>query len=365
MDEIELVIEHVLGSLQKRVEACDGGFDLDTDDIMLRAAHDFIFSCFYKQYNRINYDAKEDEHTGVLHRAVNSSMNPLVPYSILLKVLEPIPKYFAAIFMEYGRMKAKIFRFVEDQLALSLRARKEVARAKREGLKIDPEVIKLSDGKVYRRNMIDPFVDNYFEGKISRTEYMNSSMNLYLAGTKTLADALSRTLYYLASHTSVQDKLRESIMEHGIDSEYLTWCINEVLRLEPPVTFGCSRTVEREYEVEGGAVPKGTFVLTHAYTIHRLPEYWGEDANQFKPERWQHADKFHPTQYIAFGLGSRGCPGKEFALIVTRKLMVSLLTRYKFERSSKTSDANLYRSFLYIFLIFEFPTYVKVTKLQM
>lgn len=349
----------MLTSLTNRFESDTKSIDVNADDIMFRTAKDLIYSCFYKKYNHVNYNPQDK---GNLHkiRGMHGYSHWIVPYIMLYPLVMRILKPFVGNLFGHK----KIVTFIKEQLASSLVARKEKSLAEKKGVKIDTENIPLGDGRVYRRNMIDPFTDSYYEGKISRTEYMNSSLFLFFAGVKTVADAMSRMLYYLATNTTAQEKLRESIFTSGIDSEYLTWCINEVLRLEPPVTNSCGRITEYDIEVKEGVVPKGTYIITHAYTIHRLPEYWGEDANQFNPDRWRDADKFHPTQFIPFGLGPRSCVGKEFALCSIRKVMVSLLTRYKFERCERTSDANLFRAFVHMFLIIEFPTYVRITKLN-
>lgn len=42
----------------------------------------------------------------------------------------------------------------------------------------------------------------------------------------------------------------------------------------------------RETEVCGEVFPAGTILSVPSYSIHRLKEYWGEDADEFKPERW-------------------------------------------------------------------------------
>lgn len=365
VDEVDSVIEHLLNGLEKRLGIKCEAIDLNADDIMLRFATDLIFTCFYKQKDAVDFVSNEDFYTGLIQNCVDKFAQPIVPYAMLFPLLRPVINWIVETVTGIGYGKKLVFSSIDKQMATSGMARKEMDAAKKKGVHIDPDNVKLSDGRIIKRNMIDAFFDSYYDGKVTRTEYINTSLFLFLAGVKTVADAISRLLYYLAIHMPVQEKLRESIIESGTDSEYLTWCINEVLRLEPPVPMGSSRELDKDYKVEGGVVPKGTFVIPHSYTLHRLPEYWGEDASQFKPERWQHADKFHPAQYMPFGLGPRACPGKDLAMVVIRKLMGLLLTRYKFERSSKTSDANLFRSFLHVFVIYEFPTYVRMTRLKL
>lgn len=46
------------------------------------------------------------------------------------------------------------------------------------------------------------------------------------------------------------------------------------------------------------------------YTIHRRKDLYGEDADEFKPERWE---KLRPGwEYLPFNGGPRICLGREF-----------------------------------------------------
>ena len=38
--------------------------------------------------------------------------------------------------------------------------------------------------------------------------------------------------------------------------------------------------------MDGHFIPKGTLVVIHPTVMHRLPEYWGDDAEEFRPSRW-------------------------------------------------------------------------------
>lgn len=53
-------------------------------------------------------------------------------------------------------------------------------------------------------------------------------------------------------------------------------------------------------------------VFYSVYSMHRLPETYGPDALEFKPERWE---KLKPGwAYIPFNGGPRICIGQQFAL---------------------------------------------------
>jgi len=52
------------------------------------------------------------------------------------------------------------------------------------------------------------------------------------------------------------------------------------------------------------------FLLTQ-----RDPNIWGEDAAQFRPERWEDSDvKPSACEYMPFSAGKRVCPGQQLAL---------------------------------------------------
>ena len=47
-------------------------------------------------------------------------------------------------------------------------------------------------------------------------------------------------------------------------------------------------------------VKKGTVLVVSYYALHRDTRLWGEDAAEFKPERWEKASS-EPWRYQAFG----------------------------------------------------------------
>lgn len=60
-------------------------------------------------------------------------------------------------------------------------------------------------------------------------------------------------------------------------------------------------------------VRKGTQVAYSVYAMHRRPDLWGEDANTFRPERWEENAK-HGWEYLPFNGGPRICLGREYFL---------------------------------------------------
>jgi len=70
------------------------------------------------------------------------------------------------------------------------------------------------------------------------------------------------------------------------------------------VSNGTIRILEEDTQILGITIPKNTNVHFPHYTIHRDKKVWGEDANEFKPERIWHNDSFLP-----FTISPRDCLG--------------------------------------------------------
>lgn len=247
---------------------------------------------------------------------------------------------------------------------LGLRAKQELQMAKS---KENSDNFIMNDGTIFRRNMMDHVIDQFHAGKLNENEYMNSTFFLFLAAAKTTADALSRLAYNLANHRDIQSRLRESIIADGVDSEYLLWCINESLRLFPPVNAGCSRKLSEDLDSKFGLIPAGTLVITPAFAIHRSEKYWGLDADEFKPERWSNSKHFHPVQFLAFGAGKRNCLGRDFALSAIKKLIVTMLHRYEFLPCPETNTDSILKfgAPLLIFMTSDEPTHVRLAHLNL
>jgi cytochrome P450 len=64
--------------------------------------------------------------------------------------------------------------------------------------------------------------------------------------------------------------------------------------------------------------------------IHRDPSVWGQDAEQFRPNRFlpENSRGRPPHSYEPFGTGERACIGRQFALHEAVLVLARLLHRY-------------------------------------
>jgi jasmonoyl-L-amino acid 12-hydroxylase len=62
----------------------------------------------------------------------------------------------------------------------------------------------------------------------------------------------------------------------------------------------------------------------------RTRAIWGEDAKDFRPERWLHMKKTpSPFDYPVFNAGPRICPGRSMAQLEVCFVLVSVLRRFR------------------------------------
>lgn len=73
-------------------------------------------------------------------------------------------------------------------------------------------------------------------------------------------------------------------------------------------------------------VKKGNVVTYSTFVMHRRREFFGEDADEFRPERWEH---LRPGwEYLPFNGGPRVCPGQKFALTEASYTLARLLRAF-------------------------------------
>jgi cytochrome P450 len=167
------------------------------------------------------------------------------------------------------------------------------------------------------------------------------------AGRDTTASLLSWLWVELALNPTVYAKLREEVLSTFPESpdqilsfaqlkscKYLQYTINETLRLHPPVPVN-SRQASRDTTLPHGggrdgnaplAIRKGQLVAYDVYPMQRRKDIWGDDANEFNPERW--AGRKIDWSFVPFSGGPRICLGQQYAMTEASYLTVRLVQAF-------------------------------------
>jgi len=108
----------------------------------------------------------------------------------------------------------------------------------------------------------------------------------------------------------------------------------ESLRIMPPVPLTARVASKTDY-IDGVLVPKGTLFYILIRVVNTWKEIWGEDAEQFNPERWLNLPKdYHPTfSMLSFIAGPHACIGKTMAIIEMKAVLAALIVNFEFEPS--------------------------------
>ncbi|KAL4889689.1 benzoate 4-monooxygenase cytochrome P450 [Aspergillus ambiguus] len=163
------------------------------------------------------------------------------------------------------------------------------------------------------------------------------------AGSDTTGIALNNVMLMLLKNPHCLRRLRDEI-DDVLDEEdtiapydkvkhlpYLRACIDESLRLYPPVSFGLPRRTPAEgTTILNDYVAGDTSVSISAYVVHRNEGIF-PDPEVYRPERWL-GDKGKDLQsyFVAFSTGARGCIGRNISYLEQTILLASLVHRYDF-----------------------------------
>lgn len=191
-------------------------------------------------------------------------------------------------------------------------------------------------------------------------ELIAESSVMLNAGNDTTQTSLTNTMYFLASHPHIQDKLRRALhealpasqiplasYEHLRHVSYLQAVIDESFRLQPPLGTGLPRITTCETVIDGEVVQPGVTVSAQTWSLHRTETLF-KHADQYIPERWlAHEDcddgnngnnntmtsleeRRNLQDYVLpFSQGPRACIGRNLAYMELSVCITALVLAYE------------------------------------
>jgi len=185
--------------------------------------------------------------------------------------------------------------------------------------------------------------------KLDEEEVVHNVFAFMVAGIATTSDSLASNSFLLARDQDVQEKLYEEVKNFRTWDEikklkYLSAVITEQLRVWPPLIGVPPRTMSEDTDLGGLHLPAGTDVSIHGLALHRRKHVWGEDAEDFRPERFlengKDSDIKNPLlpsplpkgipeeAFVAFGGGVRTCIARPLAMVEMKFVIMELVQRY-------------------------------------
>lgn len=186
--------------------------------------------------------------------------------------------------------------------------------------------------------MLGSFVKN----GLTQEEAQSETMLQVLAGSDTSAGSIRTALYHLMIHPHVLERLRQEIDTHHLswpivkdtetrNMQYLHAFMRENHRMLPPIGGIMPKLSPPEGDTFNGVyIPPNTDVGISWYGMLRRKDLWGDDSDEFRPERFLEGatqEVLHEREAVVemvFGLGRFKCLGRTIAFLEVSKVIVEV-----------------------------------------
>nr|QWK52244.1 cytochrome P450 96A57 [Isatis tinctoria] len=178
-------------------------------------------------------------------------------------------------------------------------------------------------------------------------------VNLSIGGKESTATALTWFFWLLIENPKVVTKIHQEMntnlpksesnkerlsignIEYLNKLDYMHGALYEAMRLYPPAPFERKSPIKQDVLPSGHKVKANSRIMIFTYALGRMKSVWGEDAMEFKPERWisesgglRHEPAF---KFFSFNAGPRTCLGKNLAMNLMKIVVVEVLQNYDFK----------------------------------
>ncbi|KAG2301035.1 hypothetical protein Bca52824_029686 [Brassica carinata] len=213
----------------------------------------------------------------------------------------------------------------------------EIIRAKKKSLRLGGDV---SD----KQDLLSRFLAAGHDEEAVR----DSVISFIMAGRDTTSAAMTWLFWLLSENPNVEKKILEEVRNQGSlglgvedlrEMSYMKACLCEAMRLYPPVAWDSKHAANDDVLPDGTQVKKGDKVTYFPYGMGRMENVWGEDWDEFKPNRWFEEEENYGTKPVlksvssfkfpVFQAGPRVCIGKEMAFMQMKYVVGSVLSRFE------------------------------------
>lgn len=178
---------------------------------------------------------------------------------------------------------------------------------------------------------LSAYIDQHYKS-IQDEAFATGLNGAVLAGYIAPFPSFVALVYELGRNASYQQALRDEFQRfEGDYADYirrddtlLHACVHEVLRLHPAQPF-LFRATTCDAMVNGHFVRKGAELVADVYHVLRRPELWGEQADTFRPERFQDKPERYRHPFLVYSSGPNNCTGQMFSRLSLKVLLAELV----------------------------------------
>ncbi|KAF7364361.1 hypothetical protein MSAN_01096500 [Mycena sanguinolenta] len=198
--------------------------------------------------------------------------------------------------------------------------------------------------------------------RLDDAEVVGQIPTFFFAGHETTSLATSWALHALSTHPTVQSKLREELFTILTDNPtmdelnslpYLEAVVREMMRVHAPLVSTQRMAMQDDImplakpyiDPQGNShdclpIPKGQRIHIPVLAINTDKEIWGEDASEFRPERWEKVPDSVSAipgvwaNLLTFFAGPHHCIGFRFSLVEIKALLFTLVRAFEFEEAT-------------------------------
>ncbi|KIM49563.1 hypothetical protein M413DRAFT_21761 [Hebeloma cylindrosporum] len=316
---------------------------------------------FNYQFEALTNDPKENE----LNRAFSTIFRSGTKMTLIpmLRGMVPVLRFLPAERDAEAKIAAENMARIGQRLLRDSKA--AVAADEETGGKFEKSAFKRRDllSLLLRANMSTDLPPSQ---RMTDDDVLAQVPTFLVAGHETTSTATTWALFALTQSPEVQDKLRKELLTVGTDNPtmdelnalpYLDAVVRETLRVHPPVASTMRVATEDDIlplgepvkdksgnVLDSIKVKKGQTLLIPILALNRSKAIWGDDASEFKPERWENVPEAAAAipgvwgNMMTFLGGPRACIGYRFSLVETKALLFTLIRAFEFELAVPSDD---------------------------
>ncbi|KAF1929899.1 fatty acid hydroxylase [Didymella exigua CBS 183.55] len=175
---------------------------------------------------------------------------------------------------------------------------------------------------------------------------VRNMITFLIAGHETTSGMLSFLFYELLENPSAYRRAQEEVdtvigketitVDHMGKLPYLEACLRETLRLHPTAPAFTLQAKGDQVIGDRYTIKDKQHVTVILAQLHRDPEVYGTDAENFRPERMEGKafSELPPNSWKPFGNGMRACIGRPFAWQEALLTVATLLQTFRFSKAN-------------------------------